>query len=84
MIPVKYDNTFCLEGTQNITTSNSFALKNKVWEYEDEVRLLSYNIKSESKFLGISLSEDESCKSKIEEITFGLLCPEEHKKVIKI
>jgi hypothetical protein len=83
MIPVKYDNTFCLEGTQNITTSNSFALKNKVWEYEDEVRLLSYNIKSESKFLGISLSEDESCKSKIEEITFGLLCPEEHKKVIK-
>lgn len=83
MIPVKYDNTFCLEGTQNITTSNSFALKNKVWEYEDEVRLLSYNIKSESKFLGISLSEDESCMSKIEEITFGLLCPEEHKKVIK-
>lgn len=83
MIPVKYDNTFCLEGTQNITTSNSFALKNQVWEYEDEVRLLSYNIKTESKFLGIPLIEDKSNISRIEEITFGLLCPEDHKKVIR-
>lgn len=83
MIPVKYDNTFCLEGTQNLTTSNSFALKNKVWEYEDEVRLLSYNTKSESKFLGIPLIEDRSNISRIEEITFGLLCPEDHKKVIR-
>lgn len=83
MIPVEYDNTFCLEGTQNITTSNSFALKNKVWEYEDEVRLLSYNIKTESKFLGIPLIEDKSNISRIEEIIFGLLCPEDHRKVIR-
>lgn len=83
MIPVEYEESFGLEGTKSITTSNSYALKNKVWEYEDEVRLLSYNINSESKFLGIALSDDKSNESKIEEIIFGLLCPEEHKKVIK-
>lgn len=83
MIPVEYEESFSLEGTKSITTSNSYALKNKVWEYEDEVRLLSYNINSESKFLGIALSDDKSNESKIEEIVFGLLCPEEHKKVIK-
>lgn len=83
MVPVSYEESFSLEGKDSLTTSNSYALKNKAWEYEDEVRLLSYNTNSESKYLGIALSDDKSNNSKIEEIIFGLLCPNEHKKVIK-
>lgn len=83
IVPVKYEKNFSIENVKSLTTSNSYALKNDVWRYEDEVRLLSYNTKSESKFLGIPLIEDESNISRIEEITFGLLCPEDHKKVIR-
>lgn len=83
IVPVRYEKNFSIENIKSLTTSNSYALKNDAWIYEDEVRLLSYNIKSESKFLGIPLIEDKSNISRIEEITLGLLCPEDHKKVIR-
>ena len=53
-------------------------MKNKEWESEREVRLLSYSTKSAEKHYGEPMGEDVQ----IEEIVFGYLCPVEHMQTI--
>ncbi|MGL4853107.1 MAG: DUF2971 domain-containing protein [Tannerellaceae bacterium] len=64
---------------RSITSDVAYVMKNAVWEYEDEVRLVSYNPEVESPFLGIPLDE----KSSIEAIYLGYNCSSENEKLIK-
>ena len=62
----------------SINSDLAFATKNKRWDYENEVRLISYNPEKEGNFDAISLDS----KSKIEAVYFGYSCEERHKKII--
>lgn len=78
-LPVVYqpDNLFL--DRENLTFMDGFMRKAPVWQYENEVRLLSYNPSEKSHFV----SEPLDKKSSIEEIIFGALCPPKTKETIK-
>lgn len=63
---------------ESIDTNLSYATKYRCWEYENEVRLISYNTSTNNKFLGIPLDK----QSKIEAVYFGYNCSDEQKKTI--
>ena len=62
----------------SIDSDLAFTTKNKRWEYENEVRLISYNPEKEGNFDAISLDTE----NKIEAVYFGYSCEERHKKII--
>lgn len=64
---------------ETIDTETAFFIKHPLWQYENELRLLSYDAKNENEFPNIPLDE----KSKIEAIYFGCRCSEQDKKLIK-
>jgi hypothetical protein len=67
------------EDKGSANTELLFATKNKSWGYENEIRLLHFNIDCEEKHTQVPLSE---IGGKIEAIFFGLRCPESDKKTI--
>lgn len=70
IIPVEYKEEYDISKKTQLDTNESYAYKYKKWTEENEVRLLSYNTKTEDYFLGEVLDN----KSRIEEIIFGLRC----------
>lgn len=63
---------------RSLSTSDAFASKDKVWNYENEVRLLFFNPNFQKDFETIPLG-----KSYISAIYFGFKCPEENIRLIK-
>lgn len=78
ILPVEYIDEYDLSNKTYIDTNDSFGYKSKVWKNEDEVRLISYNTTTESPFFGEKLDRN----SKIEEIIFGIKCPQATKEII--
>lgn len=77
LIPIEYiDDAISIK--KPINTNNAFSQKAKCWEYEDEVRLLSYSDSCNSPFLSIPL--DDGCR--IKEIVFGIKCSKSNKDMI--
>lgn len=76
IFPIKYGPEIKLNEKPN--TDIGFGYKNKFWEPENEVRLLSYNPTTESDFFGEPIDE----LSHIEEITFGLFCEEKNMETV--
>lgn len=76
IFPIKYVPEIKLK--EEINTDIEFGYKNKFWESENEVRLLSYNPTTESDFFGEPIDE----LSHIEEITFGLFCEEKNMETV--
>lgn len=76
IFPIKYGPEIKLK--ERINTDIEFGYKNKFWEPENEVRLLSYNPTTESDFFGEPIDE----LSYIEEITFGLFCEEKNMETV--
>lgn len=61
----------------SITLKDAFFLKGKSWEYENELRLLYYNLDKQDDHIQIDIPNS------VEAIYFGLKCSEEDKKTIK-
>ena len=78
ILPVQYVNEYDLSNKTYIDTNDSYGYKSKDWVYENEVRLISYNTTTENPFFGEKLDEN----SKIEEIIFGIKCPQTTKDTI--
>lgn len=64
---------------ETIKTETAFFIKHPLWQYENELRLLSYNAHDQNEFPNIALDEN----SKIEDIYFGCRCSDQDKKLIK-
>lgn len=78
LMPVVYsDKTITID--ERIDTTNSFSQKAKCWEYENEVRLITYSDKCDSPFLSLPL--EENCR--VKEIVFGIRCSEQWKQTIR-
>lgn len=75
---VKYSNNNINKCSEKdfINLKDAFFLKGKEWEYENELRLLYYNLNDNSEHRAICIPD---C---IEAIYFGLKCSEEDKKTI--
>lgn len=58
--------------SKSIDSNLAYATKNKIWKYENEVRLIVYNPNKTEKFYGIDLDDS----SQIEAIYFGYRCPD--------
>lgn len=61
-----------------INANTAFFRKCNVWEYEREVRLISYNISTEENYIKEPINDD----AKIEAIYFGLKCDDECKQKV--
>ena len=59
--------------------AEAFATKNKEWKYENEVRLITYDVDETSDFTKTDLCEGDY----IAAIYFGLKCPETAKTLIR-
>ena len=77
-IPITYVDNLNINET-NFDTDKAHGHKYKSWEYENEVRLLSYCPSKDGYFHGEKLDESSS----IEEIIFGLRCPDTTKQTIQ-
>ena len=77
IIPVKYTVKKIGIDTK-LNTDNSFAMKDMCWEYENEVRLLHFEGNCGEDHYSIKLGNDVS----IEEIIFGIRCPEDAKRTM--
>lgn len=77
IIPVKYTDKKIGIDTK-LNTDNAFAMKDMCWEYENEVRLLHFEGNCGEDHYSIKLGNDVS----IEEIIFGIRCPEDAKRTI--
>lgn len=64
--------------SHSINTDLAFAKKDKCWEYEDEVRLISYDLDNDNEFQQIPLDKE----SKIEAIYFGCNCSDKDKQTV--
>lgn len=64
-------------GKDSINLYDAFFLKGEKWAYENELRLLLFDIKGRSGFHSIS------AKNCIEAVYFGLKCPQEHRDKIR-
>lgn len=62
-----------------ISVHEGFATKSSDWKYENEVRLISYDISSQEDFTYLDLDVD----SKIKAVFFGLRCSEDSIQTIK-
>ena len=72
LLQIEYPKKKQLLSKKSIDYIDAFKTKAKVWEYENEKRLLSYNTKSDSPFM----SEKLDANSRISEIVFGYNCPQ--------
>ena len=63
----------------NLSITEAFTTKSKDWQYENEVRLISYNSDSNDEHINIPLDDQSS----IVAIYFGLNCPEKRIDIIK-
>lgn len=75
--PVIYGDVATLN-VANVKSGIDFCFKNKDWEYEREVRLVSYDASTEKQWIAIPLDE----RSEIEAIYFGYGCSHDDKKLI--
>lgn len=66
--------------TKSIDSNIAYATKKRDWKYENEVRLIVYDMQNEASHYGIPLDE----KSEVEAIFFGYLCPDSTIKTIQI
>lgn len=78
IMPVKYVEEYDLSDKTYIDTNDSFGYKSMDWRNENELRLISYNTTTENPFFGERLDEN----SRIEEIIFGIKCPQTTKDTI--
>ena len=62
-----------------ISVRDGFATKSSDWKYENEVRLISYDISSQEDFTYLDLDVD----SRIKAVFFGLRCSEDSIQTIK-
>lgn len=77
--PVQYKEQYSIDASKkSLDTLEAYFVKNKVWEDESEVRLLSYNPQTEKDHYGVPMGDDAI----IEEIIFGILCKDECKRTI--
>ena len=78
ILPITYENKLDLN-RRTIYTDMAFGYKHRIWEYENEVRLLSYNPTFEGSWFGEPLDGN----SQIEEVILGLSCPDNARQTIK-
>ena len=77
--PVQYKEQYSIDASKkSLDTFEAYFVKNKEWEDESEVRLLSYNPQTEKDHYGVPMGDDAI----IEEIIFGILCKDECKRTI--
>lgn len=76
--PVTYSNEGNLNRTK-IKSGIDFCSKSKDWEYEQEVRLVSYDASTNEPWIGIPLDK----RSKIEAIYFGYNCNDKEMRLIR-
>ncbi len=74
--PVEYEEQSVID--KSMKTLDAYFVKNKEWEEECEVRLLSYNPHTEEDHYAVPMDDD----AKIEEVIFGYLCTDDCKKTI--
>lgn len=79
LAPVKYVSDYSIDNSvSSIDSYEAYNMKHKIWAYENEIRLLSYNTSTECDYFSEPMGKD----AEIEEIIFGLLCPPKHRKQI--
>lgn len=79
LAPVKYVSNYSINTSVSFIDSyEAYNMKHKIWEYENEIRLLSYNTSTESDYFSEPMAND----AVIEEIIFGILCPEQQRLAI--
>lgn len=79
LAPVKYVNDFTMPNSLTaIDSYKAYNMKHECWSYENEIRLVSYNTSTNSDFFSEPMGDD----AKIEEIIFGIFCPEVHRRTI--
>ena len=79
---VKYEDekfNFTNIENMNLSIKEIFALKSKAWEYENEMRLISYNKNNDDDYQDIKLNSDANIHS----IYFGYKCDEKNINEIK-
>ena len=77
---VMYKEKLMFEDKGSANTELLFATKNESWKYENEVRLIHFNVDCNTKHTQVQLSK---IGGRIEAVFFGLRCPEIDKKTIK-
>ena len=75
---IRYTNKPIVARCNSIDNNTAFATKNKHWEYEQEARLISYDVSTESPFFAHSLDDTSSIKT----IYFGYRCEMKTKETI--
>ena len=75
---IRYTNKPIVARCNSIDNDTAFATKNKHWEYEQEARLISYDVSTESPFFAHSLDDTSSIKT----IYFGYRCEMKAKETI--
>lgn len=75
---IRYTNKPIVAKCNSIDDDIAFATKNIRWKNEEEVRLISYDVSTESPFLSHSLDSDSSIKA----IYFGYKCGAKEKETI--
>ena len=78
LIPVNYDIDHPITICEKLNTDNSFAMKDKCWKDENEVRLLHFEKDNADDHQFIKLGND----AYIKEIVFGIRCPKDAKMTI--
>ena len=79
LAPVKYVKDYEMPKSMIAVDSyEAYNIKHECWAYENEIRLLSYNTTTDSDFYSEPMGDD----AEIDEIIFGILCPEENRKTI--
>ncbi len=76
---INYENVKFDLSAKSIDSNLAFATKKKDWKYENEARLIVYDMNAKAPHYGIPLDT----RSKIEAIYFGYLCPQSTIKTIK-
>lgn len=77
--PVEYEEQSVIDKSmKTLNAFDAYFVKNKEWEEECEVRLLSYNPHTEEDHYAVPMDDD----AKIEEVIFGYLCTDDCKKTI--
>lgn len=76
---INYENVKFDLSVKSINSDLAFATKKKDWKYENETRLIVYDMNAQTSHYGISLDAN----SKIEAIYFGYLCSQSTIKTIK-
>ncbi len=75
---VSYVDSFEINLNKLATLEEGFYTKNRCWESENEVRLLSFNTQSEEDYIQLPLDSD----SRVTDVYFGMNCSEENKEKV--